>query len=62
MARGKVSPAEGLILCFRVSEVVFGTAMGTEMQTRGISSPDWRRPRLSKSLAHSAFLRVLALG
>lgn len=32
MAWGAVSPAEGLILCFRVSEVVFGTAMGAETQ------------------------------
>lgn len=31
-AWGAVSPAEGLILCFRVSEVVFGTAMGAETQ------------------------------
>lgn len=31
-AWGKVSPAEGFILCFRVSEVVFGTAVGTEMK------------------------------
>ena len=42
MARGKVSPAEGLILCFRVSEVVFGTAMGTEMQTHGGLVPQTR--------------------
>lgn len=31
-AWGAVSPAEGLILCFRVSEVVFGTATGAEIQ------------------------------
>lgn len=57
MARGAVSPAEGLILCFRVSEVVFGTAMGTETQTcRG------QVPRLRDKLAHSASLRILVLG
>lgn len=32
-ACGKISPAEGLILCLSVSAVVFGTAMGTERQT-----------------------------
>ena len=57
MACGAVSPAEGLILCFRVSEVVFGTAMGTERQTRG-----GQVPRLQDTLAHSATLRILVLG
>ena len=57
MACGAVSPAEGFILCFRVSEVVFGTAMGTERQTRG-----GQVPRLQDTLAHSASLRILVLG
>lgn len=37
MAWGAVSPAEGLILCFRVSEVVLGTAMGTETQAHELA-------------------------
>lgn len=39
MAWGAVSPAEGLILCFRVSEVVFGTAMGAETQAQELGYP-----------------------
>lgn len=59
-ARGAVSPTEGLILCFRVSEVVMGNAVGTEAQNLG--SAHYRRMQVSPRVTPTGLLQVVSQG